>query len=259
MDGFGPRVDVSIKSHLMKIIILDDDSEIRSMLERYLSTQGMNVRTVPEAADLYRLLSREPFDLLVLDVSMPTEDGLSVCRALRANGETLPILMLTARGDPVDRIVGLEMGADDYLCKPFDPRELVARIRALVRGRQLSLRTAARPGQAGCILFGAWELDLDKARLCRDGVEVEIKPGEHGLLRALAMHPNRPLGRDKLIALSKQWGVEVSRRSIDVQVLRLRRLIEEDPASPRLIRTVWGTGYIFVPPAAFEVSPDQAN
>jgi two-component system phosphate regulon response regulator OmpR len=241
----------------MKIIILDDDSEIRSMLERYLSMQGMNVRTVPEAADLYRLLSREPFDLLVLDVSMPNEDGLSVCRSLRANGETLPILMLTARGDPVDRIVGLEMGADDYLCKPFDPRELVARIKALLRGRQLSLRTEARPGRAGCILFGPWELDLDQARLRRNGVEVEIKPAEHGLLRALAMHPNRPLGRDKLISLSKEWGVEVSRRSIDVQVLRLRRLIEEDHTSPRLIRTVWGTGYIFVPPAAFEAALDQ--
>jgi len=236
----------------MKIIILDDDSEIRSMLERYLSMQGMNVRAVAQAADLYRLLSREPFDLLVLDVSMPGEDGLSVCRSLRASGETLPILMLTARGDPVDRIVGLEMGADDYLCKPFDPRELVARIKALLRGRQLSLRAEVRSGEAGCIVFGPWELDLQKARLRRDGVEVEIKPAEHGLLRALAMHPNRPLGRDKLIALSKEWGAEVSRRSIDVQILRLRRLIEEDHASPRLIRTVWGTGYIFVPQAPAE-------
>lgn len=240
----------------MKIIILDDDSEIRSMLERYLSMQGMNVRVLAEAGDLYRLLSREPFDLLVLDVSMPGEDGLSVCRSLRASGETLPILMLTARGDPVDRIVGLEMGADDYLCKPFDPRELVARIKALLRGRQLSIRAEARSGDGGCIEFGPWELDLQKARLRRNGVEVEIKTGEHGLLRALAMHPNRPLGRDKLIALSKEWGVEVSPRSIDVQVLRLRRLIEQDHAKPRLIRTVWGTGYIFVPQAALESATD---
>lgn len=243
----------------MKIIILDDDSEIRSMLERYLSMQGMTVRTVAEAGDLYRLLAREPFDLVVLDVSMPDEDGLSVCRSLRSHGETLPILMLTARGDPVDRIVGLEMGADDYLCKPFDPRELVARIKALLRGRQMSLRPEARAGASGCIVFGPWELDLHKVRLLRDGVEVEIKPGEHGLLRALAMHPNRPLGRDKLIALSKEWGVEVSRRSIDVQVLRLRRLIEEDYTSPRLIRTVWGTGYMFVPQAPPELALDQGT
>ena len=234
----------------MKIIILDDDGEIRVMLERYLSMQGMNVRAVGAAADLYRLLAREPFDLLVLDVCMPGEDGLSVCRALRASGEHLPILMLTARGDPVDRIAGLEMGADDYLCKPFDPGELVARIKALLRGRQLSVRAETRTGTPGTIGFGAWELDLAKPLLSRDGVEVDIKPAEHCLLRALAMHPNRPLGRDKLIALTRQWGVEINRRSIDVQVLRLRRLIEEDHTNPQLIRTVWGTGYIFVPAAA---------
>lgn len=234
----------------MKIILLDDDSEIRAMLQRYLSMQGMTVRAVGAAADLYRLLARESFDLLVLDVCMPDEDGLSVCRTLRASGETLPILMLTARGDPVDRIAGLEMGADDYLCKPFDPGELVARIKALLRGRQLSIRADAHSGRPGSIGFGAWELDLATPLLRRDGVEVEIKPAEHSLLRALAMHPNRPLGRDKLIALTREWGVEINRRSIDVQVLRLRRLIEEDHAHPRLIRTVWGTGYIFVPAVA---------
>ena len=240
-----------------RILIADDEAELRALLERYLSEQGLVARAVPDAAGAERLLARERFDVLVLDVMMPGEDGLSLCRRLRAAGETIPILMLTARGDPVDRIVGLEMGADDYLPKPFNPRELLARIQAMVR-RQRVLGAHTGPRQAGGrIVFGAFTLWLDERRLERnDGrddnhsqgaQDVPLTTGEFALLQALAQQPHRPLGRDRLIALAYGPDHTATDRSIDVQVMRLRKLIEADPAQPRHIRTVWGVGYVFVP------------
>lgn len=235
---------------LAKILVADDEPELRALLQRYLSDQGYTVRTVDGAGPLDALLQRERFDVLVLDVMMPGEDGLAICRRLRAQGETIPILMLTARGDPVDRIVGLEMGADDYLPKPFNPRELLARIQAMVR-RQRLLGAHAGPRQAGgCITFGAFTLWLDERRLQRQGEDLPLTTGEFALLQALARQPHRPLGRDRLIALAYGPDHTATDRSIDVQVMRLRKLIEADPAQPRHIRTVWGVGYVFVPDGA---------
>ncbi|MFZ3139327.1 two-component system response regulator OmpR [Polaromonas sp.] len=239
---------------LARILVADDEPDLRALLQRYLSDQGYTVRTVDGAGPLDVLLQRERFDVLVLDVMMPGEDGLSICRRLRAQGETIPILMLTARGDPVDRIIGLEMGADDYLPKPFNPRELLARVQAMVR-RQRVLGAHTGPRQAGgCIVFGAFTLWLDERRLERnDGQGAQDLPlttGEFALLQALARQPHRPLGRDRLIALAYGPGHAATDRSIDVQVMRLRKLIETDPAQPRHIRTVWGVGYVFVPDGA---------
>ncbi len=245
---------------LAKILVADDEPDLRALLQRYLSDQGYTVRTVEGAGPLDALLARERFDVLVLDVMMPGEDGLSICRRLRAQGETIPILMLTARGDPVDRIIGLEMGADDYLPKPFNPRELMARIQAMVR-RQRVLGAHTGPRQVGGrIVFGAFTLWLDERRLERndgnDGSEVStaqdvpLTTGEFALLRALAQQPHRTLGRDRLIALAYGPDHAATDRSIDVQVMRLRKLIEADPAQPRHIRTVWGVGYVFVPDGA---------
>jgi two-component system, OmpR family, phosphate regulon response regulator OmpR len=231
---------------LARVLVADDDADLRDLLQRYLTDQGCAVRAVEGAEPLEKLLARERFDVLVLDVMMPGEDGLSICRRLRAQGETIPIVMLTARGDPLDRIIGLEMGADDYLAKPFTPRELLARIQALVR-RQRVLGAHSGPAPTeGVVRFGVHALHLGERRLERDGADVALTSAEFALLRAFAQHPNRPLGRDRLIELAHGPGHEASDRSIDVQVMRLRRLIEADPATPRHIQTVWGVGYVFV-------------
>ena len=229
-----------------RVLIVDDEAELRALLQRYLSDQGLGVRAVPDAAQAERLLSRERFDVLVLDVMMPGEDGLSLCRRLRAQGETIPILMLTARGDPVDRIVGLEMGADDYLPKPFNPRELLARVQAMWR-RQRMLGAHGGPAGEAPIVFGPYTLHLAERRLEKAGETLDLTTGEFTLLQALAQHANRPLGRDKLLELARGRDSDATDRSIDVQVMRLRRLIEDDPARPRYIQTVWGLGYVFVP------------
>ena len=230
-----------------RILIADDEADLRALLQRYLGDQGLVVRTVEDARPVERLLARERFDVLVLDVMMPGEDGLALCRRLRAQGETIPILMLTARGDPIDRIVGLEMGADDYLPKPFTPRELLARIQALIRRQRMLGAHAGPAADAGTVRFGAYALHLSQRRLERDGEDVPLSTVEFKLLQALAQHPNRPLGRDRLMVLAHGHDHAATDRSIDVQVMRLRKLIEGDPAQPRHIQTVWGQGYVFVP------------
>jgi len=239
---------------LARILVADDEADLRALLQRYLTDQGYAVRTVDSAAPLDKLLARERFDVLVLDVMMPGEDGLSICRRLRAQGETIPIVMLTARGDPLDRIIGLEMGADDYLPKPFNPRELLARIQALVRRQRMlgAHAGSSAPGADSVLRFGAYTLSLGERRLQRGGEDVPLTTGEFSLLQALALNPNRPLGRDRLIELARGRDHEATDRSIDVQVMRLRRLIEADPAKPRHIQTVWGVGYVFVPDAPAE-------
>lgn len=229
-----------------KVLILDDEAEMQALLQRYLGNHGLGVRGVATAQQLDRLLTREAFDVLVLDLMLPDEDGLSVCRRLRARGETIPILMLTAKGDPVDRIVGLEMGADDYLSKPFDPRELLARIQALLR-RQGMLGAPLVERRGECVSFGDCVLDLVARRLCRNGGEIPLSSSEYAVLAALVMHAGRPVGRERLLAMVHGPGHEVTGRSIDVTVLRLRRLIEADPSSPRYLQTVWGIGYLFAP------------
>lgn len=229
----------------ISILILDDEAELRALLQRYLGEQGLSVRAIGEPSQLDKLLTRERFDLLVLDLMLPGEDGLSICRRLRASGETIPIVMLTAKGDPVDRILGLEMGADDYLAKPFTARELLARIQALLRRQNMTLHGNSRAVKESC-RFGPFELDVQARQLLRDGQAVGLTSGEFALLRALVANAGRPLGRERLLELAHGRDHVALDRSIDVQIMRLRKLIETDPAQPQYIRTVWGVGYVFV-------------
>lgn len=229
-----------------KILIVDDDEDLRLLLQRYLGANGFLVRSLADASGLDRALGREAVDILVLDLMLPGEDGLSVCRRLRARGERALILMLTAKGDPLDRILGLEMGADDYLAKPFEPRELLARLHALLRRRAMNGVLPTLPSDAPCH-FGDYELSPASRSLSRRGERIALSSGEFALLQALASFPNIPLGRERLLELLRGRGHALTERAIDVQVLRLRRLIEEDPASPAFIRTVRGVGYVFVP------------
>lgn len=228
-----------------RILVLDDEAELRHMLQRYLSGHGFQVRAVADGRQLDRHLQREPHDLLVLDLMMEPEDGLTICRRLRAEGQTLPILMLTARGDPTDRILGLDTGADDYLAKPFLPDELVARIRALLRRQRIAAGDATLDA-AGTLYFGDFAFDVQRQTLLRCGEPVMLHSAQMLLLQALGLSPNRPVSRDNLMARARGRDHAALDRSIDVQVLRLRQLIEEDPSRPRFIRTVWGVGYMLV-------------
>ncbi|MDR5753137.1 MULTISPECIES: response regulator [unclassified Caballeronia] len=227
-----------------KIIVLDDEAELRNMLQRFLGSQGFEVRAVADSQRLDRYLQREPYDLLVLDLMMEPEDGLSVCRRLRAEGHTLPILMLTAKGDPVDRVIGLETGADDYLAKPFLPGELVARVRALLRRQKMAAGDPTLTTQS--IRFGEFRLDLGRQRLYRNDEPFEIHSAQMQLLAALGSSPNRAISRDNLIARTRGREHDALDRSIDVQVLRLRQIVEADPSKPRFIKTVWGVGYMLL-------------
>src|SRR6478736_3191936 len=229
-----------------RILVVDDDLRLRDLLQRYLSEQGFGVHTVSDAQGMDKLLSRERVDLLVLDLMLPGEDGLSICRRLRGGKNTVPIIMLTAKGEDVDRIVGLEMGADDYLPKPFNPRELVARIHAVLR-RHGERPTPGAPTTEGRIPFGAHTLDLAARTLERDGDVQTLTTGEFSLIKVFAQHPRQPLAREKLMLLARGRDHEVFDRAIDVQVSRLRKLVEPDPANPRYIQTVWGFGYVYVP------------
>jgi two-component system phosphate regulon response regulator OmpR len=230
-----------------KILVVDDDLRLRDLLKRYLSEQGFAVDTVPDAGAMDRSLTRVRYDLLVLDLMLPGEDGLAICRRLRKVANNVPIIMLTAKGDDVDRIVGLETGADDYLAKPFNPRELVARIHAVLR-RQAPQETPGAPSAAPkTVEFGPFALHLANRALTRDGEAIALTTGEFSLLKALALHPRQPMSRDKLMELARGRELESFDRSIDVQVSRLRKLLGEDPQQPRFIQTVWGFGYVFIP------------
>jgi two-component system phosphate regulon response regulator OmpR len=233
-----------------RIWVVDDDPDLRSMLATYLAEQGYAVRTLADGEQLQaRLeghLGGERPDLLVLDLMLPGSDGLTLLRRLRDAGDDLPVLLLSARADGVDRIIGLEQGADDYLAKPFLPRELTARIEAVLRRRHPSPPGSPRP-DAEPIRFGDCSLDRSSRRLERGGTAVAITGGEYALLEAFAAHPHRPLSRERLIELARGPDSDTEGRSMDVQVSRLRRLIEPDPSRPRYVQTVWGYGYVFVP------------
>jgi len=233
-----------------KILVVDDDLRLRDLLKRYLGEQGFAVDTVPDAAAMDRQMQRVRYDLMVLDLMLPGEDGLAVCRRLRQAGDEISVIMLTAKGDDVDRIVGLEMGADDYLAKPFNPRELVARIHAVLRRQAPVERPGAPSTSPQQVRFGPFELDLSTRALARDGVPVPLTTGEFALLKVLVQHPREPMSRDKLMELARGRELEHTDRSIDVQVSRLRKLLGEDPQSPRYVQTVWGFGYVFVPDGA---------
>jgi two-component system phosphate regulon response regulator OmpR len=230
-----------------RILVVDDDLRLRDLLNRYLTEQGFAVRTVSEAHGMDKLLAHERFELLVLDLMLPGEDGLSICRRLRGTKNEIPIIMLTAKGEDVDRIVGLEMGADDYLPKPFNPRELVARINAVLRRRAAPLPPGAPSPDAESVSFGGMTVNLATRALTKNGETISLTTGEFALLKVLLTHPRVPLSRDKLMELARGREYEVFDRAIDVQVSRLRKLIEPDVANPTFIQTVWGFGYVFVP------------
>lgn len=231
---------------LIKILVLDDDLRLRDLLERYLAEQGFAVKTIADGKALDVILERERFDALVLDLMLPGEDGLSICRRLQSARPELPILMLTAKGDEIDRIVGLEMGADDYLPKPFNPRELVARLRAILRRKPL-VPPGAPAEERITIEFGAFSLHLGSRELFHGKEKLPLTSGEFAVLKALVDHPRKALSRERLMELARGREHEAYDRSIDVQISRLRKLIETDPASPHHIQTVRGFGYVFVP------------
>ena len=232
-----------------KVLVVDDDVRIRDLLRRYLMQEGFEVMLAEDGKALNRVLQREAVDLIVLDLMMPGEDGLAICRRLRGAGNDVAIIMLTAKGDDVDRIIGLEIGADDYLPKPFNPRELVARIHAVLR-RRTAPPPAGAPAEGGLVTFGDITLDMGTRELRRGEEITRLTTGEFGLLRVLVEHPRQPMSRDKLMELARGREYEVFDRAIDVQMSRLRKLIEDDPAHPKHIQTVWGFGYVFVPDQA---------
>ncbi len=225
------------------ILVVDDDEGLRELLVRYLSDNGYEAAGVADGAAMKRHLSSHPVDLILLDVMLPGEDGLTLARELGAHGGP-PIIMLSARGEEVDRIVGLEVGADDYLPKPFSHRELLARVTAVLRRRQ-------PPAASGRMRrFGPFEVDLEAHRLTRNGEEIDLSGAEFALLKVLVENPDRVLGRDALVELLKGYERAPFDRMVDVRVTRLRRKIEPDPAHPVYLRTVWGEGYLFSPGGA---------
>ena len=233
------------------VVIVDDDEGIRDTLQEYLGNQGFRVTSLESGAELRRLVAAgEPFDIAILDIAMPGEDGLSLARFLREHAE-VGVIMVTAAGTTLDRIVGLEMGADDYLAKPVDLRELLARIRAVLRriaGRAVDPRPAETAGHL--VQFGLCRLDLDAHKLFdAEGVEIALTAMEFDLLRTFAERPNRVLSRDQLLELAHNRSWEPYDRSIDIRITRLRRKVELDPGKPQVIKTVRGAGYVFTPEA----------
>ena len=226
------------------ILVIDDDPDLLELLRSYLGSNGFSVAVAADGVAMRAELAARAADAIVLDLMLPGEDGLSLTRALRASSQ-VPILMLSARGEELDRVIGLEVGADDYLAKPFGPRELLARLRALLRRGQCSAGTpTAEPTLAR---FGPYSLDTLGHRLFKDGVELSLTSAEYDLLAALVAHPNRVLSRDTLVDMLRGYDRDPFDRSIDNRVTRLRRKIEADPAAPTYIRTVRGEGYLFNP------------
>ncbi|MDA0964479.1 MAG: response regulator [Cyanobacteria bacterium] len=237
---------VPARSTPQRIWVVDDDAEQRRLVGTYLTDQGYDVRCLSSGEQLMvRLESQRP-DLVVLDVMLPGEDGLTLLRRLRDGGDDLPVVMLTAKGDGIDRIIGLEQGADDYLGKPFLPRELTARIEAVLR-RRVALPAGTPLAEGQLVEFGENRLDLANRSLERNAQPVVITSGEFSLLAAFVQHPHRPLSRERLIELARGPESETDSRSMDVQVSRVRKLVEPDPTRPRYLQTVWGYGYVFVP------------
>jgi len=227
---------------MLNCLVVDDDFEIRESLQTYLQAFGMRVEVAYDGANLRRLLPTRHFDVIVLDLMMPGEDGLSLCRWIQQEHGT-PVIMLTAQGDPISRVLGLEMGADDYLAKPFEPRELVARINAVIRR---SSRGARKADATRCVRFGGWRFDLLSRQLFSpDQVMMPLSAAEFRLLSAFVEHPGRVLSREQLIELTRAPGVEVNDRSIDLAVSRLRNKLGDSPREPGLIRTLRGEGYLF--------------
>ena len=230
-------------SRSQHILVVDDDREIRSLVAQFLKKHGYRVSDAADGREMMQALDKNRFDLVVLDLMLPGEDGLSLCRRVRADSD-LPIIMLTAMGEETDRIVGLEMGADDYLPKPFNPRELLARIKAVMR-RAAHANIEPPERDAATRVFDGWRLDIEKRQLrSPDDVLVPLTAGEYELLAALVERPGRLLSRDQLLDLTRGRDAAPFDRSVDVLISRLRRKIETDPKDPAIIKTVRGAGYV---------------
>lgn len=239
------------------VLVVDDEPELRSLLAEYFGRHGFSVRTAADAVAARALIAEQAPALAILDINMPGENGLSLARWLRESHPRTGLVMLTTAGESIDRIVGLELGADDYLPKPFEMRELLARVRAVLRRAEITAAAldAAAPAAAAAVTsttrrvaFGACQLDLDERRLlAADGADIEISAAEFDLLALFARHPNRPLNRDQIMEQAHNRGWDVFDRSIDLRIMRLRRKIERNPDKPELIKTVRNVGYVFVP------------
>lgn len=226
------------------ILLVEDHREIRDLVQRVLHREGFRVSLAEDGRAMRKLLAENRIDLMLLDLMLPGEDGLSLCRAVRA-GSRVPIIMLTAKGEEVDRVIGLEMGADDYLAKPFGSRELIARIRAVLRRAPF---VSEPGGQAVSYRFDRWELNVERRELIgQEGVSVALSSGEFDLLYVLVQRPRRALSREQLLDLARGHNAASLDRSIDTQISRLRRKIERDVSDPQLIKTIWGSGYMFTP------------
>jgi len=220
-----------------RILLIEDDSRLAEMVNNYLGGAGFHVVVAPNGAKGIALEAREAFDAVILDLMLPDMDGLEICKRIRARAST-PILMLTARGEPMDRVVGLELGADDYLAKPFEPRELLARLKAILR--------RAKGGQpADVVRFGRLEIDVGARQVWLDGKPATLTSHQFALLLAMAKHPGRVMSRDSLMDMVKHEPLEAFDRSIDVHISRIRAAIEDDPSKPRRVITVRGAGYVF--------------
>jgi len=228
------------------ILIVDDDQRLRDLLQRFLTEQGFRVTSLPDARELSRRLERDPPHLIVLDWMMPHEDGVAVCKRLRGGGDRTPIIMLTAKGEEDERIDGLDAGADDYLPKPFSPRELVARMHAVLRRVAEAAPGAPLPTDQP-VSFGDCEVNFATRTLTRAGEVQELTTSEFAMLKVFVTHPHESLSRERLSMLARGKEHEVFDRAVDVQVSRLRKLVEPDAGKPRYIQTVWGRGYVFVP------------
>lgn len=239
--GEQPDADVQPATH---VLVVDDDEEIRLLLARFLHNHGFIVTAARNGFEMREALDSKTIDLVILDLMLPGEDGLALCRKLRESSQ-IPVIMLTAMGDETDRIIGLEMGADDYLPKPFNPRELLARAKAVLRRTSA---TALEGSKGSAVKFAGWRLDLVRRELISpDGAVTELTGGEYDLLVAFVEHPQRVLNRDQLLDLARGRTASSFDRSIDVQVSRLRRKLEGDPHRQTVIKTVRGAGYLFVP------------
>lgn len=226
------------------LLLVDDDARWRDLLARYLSNNGFNILQAQDGTSMMRILSRDHVDGILLDMMMPGESGLDLCKRLRSQGDTVPILMLTAMGDEIDRIVGLEVGADDYIPKPANPREILARIRAVMRRSTQIVPGAPRQGEP--IIFGNFRLDPELRTLTKNGENVFLTSGEFAILDVLTRNAGTVMSRDRLVHLARGRSANAGERSVDTAVGRLRKVIEEDPNQPRWIQTVWGEGYVFI-------------
>ena len=231
---------------MSELLLIDDDQELCELLTSWLSQEGFQVRACHDGLSARKALADSAPAAVVLDVMLPDGSGLELLKQLRNDHPELPVLMLSARGEPLDRILGLELGADDYLAKPFNPDELMARVRAVLR-RQSAPVPGAPGSEDESVTFGDYELSLATRELKRGDEVHMLTTGEFAVLKALVMHAREPLTRDKLMNLARGREWDALERSIDVQISRLRRMIEPDPSKPRYIQTVWGVGYVFVP------------